>query len=316
MTVPPSSVSFPVLVLPLPGAETLAQALARHLQAPLAALEYRRFPDGESYYRIDGDVRGAQVVVVAALRAPDPQALGLWYVADTLREMGAAGVGLAAPYLPYMRQDARFRPGEAITSRSFGRFVSQAFDWLATVDPHLHRYPSLDRVYSIPAVVVPSASAIARWVGAHVPRPLVVGPDAESEQWAGDVARRVGCPLQVLAKTRHGDRHVDVTAPTADGAGCTPVVVDDIVSSGHTMAEAVRHARAVFGVAPVCVGVHALFDAAARRLVLEAGAERLVTCNTVPDASNAIDVLPDLAAALGPLLRAAAQASCSPRSAP
>ncbi|WP_427913197.1 ribose-phosphate diphosphokinase [Ramlibacter sp. MMS24-I3-19] len=296
-----------VVVLPLPGAEAQAASLAQLLDATAGSLEFRRFPDGESYYRIASDVSDCDVVVVGALRDPDPLALGLWYVADTAREMGARRIGLVAPYLPYMRQDARFRDGEAVTSRSFGRFVSQAFDWLVTVDPHLHRYPTLDIVYSIPSVVVPSAPAIARWLQANVTRPVVIGPDSESEQWAGDVARRVGCPSQVLTKTRLGDRHVEISLPEPGLAeGRQPVLVDDIISSGHTMAEAVRHVRSAFGAAPLCVGVHALFAPEARRLLLDAGASQVLTCNTVPDASNAVDVLPDIAAAVRPLLQAGA----------
>lgn len=293
------------VVLPLPGAQGLAGALATQLGAEAGAVEFRRFPDGESYYRIASSVDGRDVVVVAALRDPDPLALGLAFVADTAREMGARRVGLVAPYLPYMRQDARFHPGEAVTSRTFARFVSQAFDWLVTVDPHLHRYPTLDVVYTIPSTVVPSAPAVARWVRANMARPVIIGPDSESEQWAGDVARRVGCPSQVLTKTRLGDRHVEISLPEPGLAeGRQPVLLDDIISSGHTMAEAVRHVRSAFGAAPVCIGVHALFAPEARDLLLAAGASRVLTCNTVPDASNAVDVLPDVAAAVRPLLQA------------
>lgn len=293
------------LVLGLPGAEACAGPLAALLGAEAGSVDFRRFPDGESYYRIVTPVKGRDVVVVAALRDPDALALGLAFVADTAREMGARRVGLVAPYLPYMRQDARFQPGEAITSRTFARFVSQAFDWLVTVDPHLHRYPTLDVVYTIPSTVVPSAPAVARWVQAHLARPVIIGPDSESEQWTGDVARRVGCPSQVLTKTRLGDRHVEISLPEPGLAeGRQPVLLDDIISSGHTMAEAVRHVRSAFGTAPVCVGVHALFAPAARELLLAAGASQVLTCNTVPDASNAIDVLPDIAAAVRPLLQA------------
>jgi ribose-phosphate pyrophosphokinase len=293
-----------MLLLPLPGAERLASPLAARLDATVSPPEFRRFPDGESYWRIDGDPQWEDVVVLAALRDPDPQALALLFLADTLREMGARRILLAAPYLPYMRQDARFRTGEAITSRSFGRFVSQAYDGLVTVDPHLHRYHALDQVYGIPSVVVRSAPAIAQWIGDNVERPLIVGPDAESEQWARDVAERAGCPWQVLRKTRHGDRHVEITLPDPAGAaGRTPVLVDDIVSSGHTMAEAARHVRATFGVAPLCVAVHALFAPGAQALLRDAGAARVVSCNTVPDDSNAVDVLPLFADGVKALLQ-------------
>lgn len=249
-----------MIILPAPGAEQAAADLAVHLQAPVGRVEARRFPDGESYLRLHDDLAGKHVVVVASLRDPDPQALGLWYLAQTARELGARGVGIVAPYLPYMRQDKRFQPGEAVTSVTFARFLSQAFDWLVTVDPHLHRRASLAEVYSIPAENVASAPAIARWVAANIVEPVIVGPDAESEHWASDVAGRVGCPFIVLAKRRLGDRSVEISVPQVKThAGRNPVLIDDIISSARTMAVAVRQVRSVFESAPVCIGVHAVF---------------------------------------------------------
>jgi len=287
------------LVLPLPGSEASAEVLAVHLNAPLGRVEARRFPDGESYLRLHDEPAGRDVVVVAGLRDPDPQALRLWFLAQTARELGARSVGLVAPYLPYMRQDARFAPGEAITSGTFARFISQAFDWLVTVDPHLHRLASLSEVYTIPATRVASASAIARWVTQQVSRPVIIGPDSESEQWAGEVATRVGCPSIVLHKRRLGDRRVEISIPDAqDFAGCSPVLIDDIVSSARTMAEAVHHVRTAFGRAPVCIGVHAVFAPDAMQALRDAGAEQVITCNTLPHESNAIDVMGDVAGAV------------------
>lgn len=288
-----------MIVLPAPGAQLTANGLAVHLKAPLGEVESRRFPDGESYLRIKDGVEGCAVVLAASLRDPDPQALSLWYLADAARELGARQVGLVAPYLPYMRQDERFQPGEAVTSRTFAQFLSSRFDWIVTADPHLHRYGSLSDIYTVPAQAVASAPAIARWVLAQVPQPLIVGPDAESEQWAADVARRVGCPAIVLAKTRLGDRRVEITVPDpGPHAGRTPVLIDDIISSARTMAVAARRVRDAFGQAPICVGVHAVFASDAMQTLREAGAGRIVTCNTLPHETNAIDVGPELAAAV------------------
>lgn len=291
-------------VLPAPGAERSASELAAHLSANLAVVESRRFPDGEFYLRLHADVDQREVIVVAALRDPDPQALGLWFLAQTARDLGATRVGLVAPYLPYMRQDKRFQPGEAVTSTTFARFVSQAFDWLVTVDPHLHRRSSLADIYSVPAQAVASAPAIARWVSANVASPVIVGPDSESEQWASDVATRVGCPFIVLSKKRLGDRSVEISVPEAGAhAGRTPVLIDDIISSARTMAVAVRQVRSVFGQAPLCIGVHAVFAPDALRALEEAGADRVVTCNTLPHESNAVDVLGDVAQAVKHILQ-------------
>jgi ribose-phosphate pyrophosphokinase len=284
-------------ILPVPGAERAAADLAAHLSATLGVVESRRFPDGESYLRLHSDVDQQDVVVVASLRDPDPQALALWFLAQTARDLGAARVGLVAPYLPYMRQDTRFQPGEAITSTTFARFLSQAFDWLVTVDPHLHRRGSLDEIYTVPARAVASAPAIARWVVANVESPVIVGPDSESEQWATDVARRVGCPAIVLSKRRLGDRSVEISVPDAEAhAGRNPVLIDDIISSARTMAMAVRQVRVAFGTAPVCIGVHAVFAPDALQVLQEAGAGQVVTCNTLPHDTNGVDVLGDVAA--------------------
>lgn len=288
-----------MLLLPAPGAEGAAATLAAHLKAAIGRVEARRFPDGESYLRLHDDPAGKDVVVVASLRDPDPQALRLWYLAQTARDLGARRVGLVAAYLPYMRQDKRFQPGEAVTSGTFARFLSQAFDWLVTVDPHLHRLASLSEVYSIPADNVASAPAIARWVAANVVQPVIVGPDSESEQWASDVAGRVGCPFIVLSKRRLGDRSVEISVPHSEAyGGRAPVLIDDIISSARTMAVAVRQVRSVFGTDPVCIGVHAVFAPDAMQALEEAGAARVVTCNTLPHPSNGIDVMGEVAQAI------------------
>jgi len=289
-------------VLALPGAEAAAGRLATCLAALLGRIESRRFPDGETYLRVATSVAGSEAIVVAELRRPDARIPGLLFLADAARELGASRVGLVAAYLPYMRQDARFREGEALTSRSFARLVGTAFDWLITVDPHLHRYPTLDALYEIPCRVVAAAPAIADWVREHVVRPHLVGPDAESEQWVREVGALVGCPWTVLQKQRRGDRDVVLALPELAGmAGRTPVLIDDIVSSGSTLAAAAQRLCEAGLEAPVCIGVHAVLSAGATDRLAAAGVSRFVTCNTLRHASNAIDITPGLAQAVGAL---------------
>jgi ribose-phosphate pyrophosphokinase len=99
-------------VLCLPGAERLAERLRKRLDAEPASLAIHRFPDSERCVRITGDVAGRAVVLVAALDRPDEKLLPLLFAAATARDLGATTVGLVAPYLPYLRQDRRFHPGE------------------------------------------------------------------------------------------------------------------------------------------------------------------------------------------------------------
>jgi ribose-phosphate pyrophosphokinase len=294
-----------VQVVSMPAAEAFGERLAQRLGVLHGRLESRRFPDGEIYLRMTDEVIGRHVAVVAQLRDPDPQLPGLFFLADALRELGAASVGLVAPYLPYMRQDTRFRPGEAITSLSFARLVSGAFSWLVTVDPHLHRYATLDTIYRLRTATVSSAPAIADWVRSQVPHPHIVGPDEESTPWVSGVAAAVGCSYSVLRKHRSGDHSVELTLPDMHaGQGRTPVLVDDIISSGQTLATTVRRLRALGLAAPVCIGVHAIFAGDADAALHAAGAGRVVSCNTLPHASNAIDVTAGLADAVRAMIDA------------
>lgn len=279
------------VVLPLPGNEQLATALAAELGAEVGRLTLRRFPDGESYARLDTPVKDRDVVLLCTLDRPDDKVLPLLFVAATSAELGAAQVGLVAPYLAYMRQDRRFQSGEAVTSGHFARLLSGAVDWVVTVDPHLHRRTSLSEIYSVPTAVMHAAPLVAAWIRANVARPLLVGPDVESQQWVRAVAEDAGAPHVVLAKIRRGDRDVEVSVPEVERwSAHTPVLVDDIISTARTMIETVRHLARAGLAAPICVGVHAVFADRAYEDLLGAGAAQVVTCNTIPHASNAIDV--------------------------
>lgn len=283
----------------LPENEGFVSTLTERLGASTGDLVLRRFPDGECYHRVGTDVEGRAVVLVCTLHRPDDKVVPLLLVSGTLRDLGAASVGLVAPYLAYMRQDRVFQAGEGVTSAIFARFLSGLFDWLVTVDPHLHRRGSLSDIYRIPAVAVHAAPEIAAWIGDQVASPLLVGPDAESAQWAAAVAAKAGAPHVVLEKTRRGDREVEISVPDVDRwRSHTPVLVDDIISTARTMIETISHLKAAGLPAPICVGVHAVFADRAYEDLLVAGASRVVTCNTIPHPSNAIDVSGSVARAV------------------
>ncbi len=290
------------VVLSLPENEATADRLARALDAERGQLLVRSFPDGESYVRVASPVAGRDVVVVCGLDRPDAKLVPLLFTLETSRELGATTVGLVAPYLCYMRQDRAFHEGEAVAARLFARILSRSLDWLVTVDPHLHRIHDLAEVYPIPSRVVHAAPAVAEWVRANLERPLFVGPDSESEQWVADVARRAGAPSIVLAKTRLGDRDVEVSVPEVERwRDHTPVLVDDIVSTGRTLLATVAHLRAAGMRDPTCIAVHGLFADQADEALAAAGA-RVVTANSVAHATNRIDLLPLLGAAVSELV--------------
>lgn len=287
------------LLVALPGNEELATALAVRLQTDIAGALIRQFPDGESYLRYETDLSGRDVLLVCTLNQPDAIAMRLLFAAEAARELGAASVALVAPYLSYMRQDSRFYPGEAVTSRHFAGLLSRTFDWLVTVDPHLHRYVTLDEIYTIPTRVMPAAPWIAQWVQDNVENPVLIGPDEESEQWVRAVAQAAELPFVILEKVRSGDRDVAVSGGiSAQWQAHTPVILDDIISTGRTMIETIEALQSAAMLAPVCVGVHGVFVDGAYEELLRSGAQRIVTCDTILHESNAIEITDGLCTAV------------------
>ncbi|MDU1804569.1 MAG: ribose-phosphate pyrophosphokinase, partial [Bradyrhizobium sp.] len=282
----------PTLLFSMPGNERLTTELADQLDCETGKLNTRQFPDGETYLRFATDLNKRSVAIVCTLAHPDEKILPLIFAAATARELGASKVGLVAPYLAYMRQDRRFNAGEAVTSRQVARLISEAFDWMVTIDPHLHRYGDLSEIYSIPTRVVHAAPLISKWVKANIEKPLIIGPDSESEQWVAAVASDAAAPYCVLEKVRHGDRDVRITLRNLEAwQGRTAVLVDDIISSGRTMIEAVRLLAGQGWPPPVCIAVHGLFADHSDELLVGAGA-RVVTTNSVGTGRSEIDIGP------------------------
>ena len=281
------------ILFPLPGNDAMATELAVSLNAYTGRLELHRFPDGETNPRFPDEVKGREIVLVCTLDRPDEKFLPLVFAASTARERGAKRVGLAAPYLAYMRQDRHFEPGDAETAPIFAKLLSQHFDWLVTVDPHLHRIKKLEEIYEIPTRVIHAAKPVARWIADNVTDAVLIGPDEESAQWVEAIARDAGKPFTVLTKTRHGDRDVKVSVPHVERwRDATPVLVDDIISTGRTMAETLGHLSRE-GLKPaICIGVHAVFAQGALEGLRAAGAKRIVTTNTISHETNAIDIGP------------------------
>ena len=287
-------------LLALPTGRRFADRLADAGGFGTLEVDHRHFPDGESYVRLPEGRQDDEVAVVASLHPPNTALIDAILAAETAREAGAVRVGLVAPYLAYLRQDDQFRDGEGVTSRYVADLVSARFDWLACVDPHLHRWDSLESIYSIPTWTVSAASATADWLDSNVERPVVIGPDDESAQWVEPTAGELDAPHAILSKERTGDRSVSIDAGDLSVVreNCTPIILDDIISSGGTMIEAVRRLRERGFEAPVCVGIHGLFADEAYDDLMAAGAREIVTTDTVEHHTNEIRVAGAVAEAL------------------
>ncbi len=276
------------------SAERIAQAAG----IGLAQIARHRFPDGELKLRLP-PVLPKQVVLLRTLDHPNEKLVELLLVSRTARLLGAQHITLVAPYLAYMRQDIAFNPGEVVSQRVVGSFLATLFDAIITVDPHLHRVATLEEAVPVPrAVVLSGAPLLADWIADHVDKPLLVGPDEESAQWVAQAADRHQCDFAVCRKIRHGDRHVEVALPDVKVSGRNIVLLDDVASSGHTLAVATRLLLAA-GAARVDVAVtHALFADDALNLIQTAGVSEVWSTDCIPHSTNAVSMAPAIAAAL------------------
>lgn len=293
------------LVLALPGNEPLAQALAARAGFALGTVEARALPDGETYVRIlpDAHPRDRDVAIVGSLIPPNAQAMALLFLAGTARDMGARRIGAVCPYLAYLRQDRRKLDGEALTASYFAEILSGSLDWLVTLEPHVRGKPGLTHLYSIPTRSLAVTEPITAWLRREVKSPLLIGPDEGSRAQIERIAEAGGFPFAILRKARVADDDVRIEGGALpELRGKTPVLVDDILSTGGTMAASAKRIVSAGGTAPICLAVHGVFAQGAEARLKAAGVGRVVTCNTISHATNAIDVTGIIADALGEIL--------------
>lgn len=269
----------------------LTHAIGHALSIPVGKAEIRNFPDGESYLRIKSEVKNKTVILVCNLDKPNKKIVPLLFMAKTLNELGALKTLLVAPYLPYMRQDKRFHLGEALTSTIFADLLSNYVDGLITIDPHLHRIHQLTELYSIPSTTLHATKEIADWVSTNVRNPFLIGPDEESWQWVSEIAQCYTTPFIVAHKKRLGDKQVVISLPHLTATHHTPVLIDDIISSGVSMLEVIKELIKRGLKKPICIGVHALFNNQTQVNLLGGGAKEIITCNTINHSTNRINIV-------------------------
>jgi ribose-phosphate pyrophosphokinase len=279
-----------------------ALRLAAALGLPITPVGLHRFPDGESLVTAPG--AGRTAILFRSLDNPNAKLLETLLAAAALRRQGAQTLILVAPYLCYMRQDKEFAPGQAVSAEIMGAWLGQTFDGVVTVAPHLHRVARLDDVVTARTALALDPGPLMAGGFTHAPgeKLFVLGPDEESEPLARSFAATLGAPYAAARKIRRGDRDVDVTYAADALDDARVILIDDMISTGETLAACARQARAAGARRIDAVTAHVVGPADPTPVLKAAGIGALLSCDTLAHPSNRFETAPLIAAALKPLI--------------
>lgn len=279
----------------------LAEAASREAGMPLGKCEVERFPDGEVTVRLATPVRGKEVFLLQSTSPPvDEHLVELLAFADACRRAAAARITAIIPYFGYSRADKRVGRREPIMARVVADVLAASgVHHLIFVDPHT---PQLEGFFCGPVDSLTAVPTLCRALAGRLPEgAVVVAPDAGRVQLATDYANRLGIPLVVLHKRRESGTETHVTHVVGDVADRPCLIVDDMISTGGTIAGSVE-ALLEAGARPemVVAATHGLFVGSAREKLSHPAVREIVVADTVPP--PAWDRPPVRVASVAPLL--------------
>ncbi|MEM1545028.1 MAG: ribose-phosphate diphosphokinase [Candidatus Methanomethylicia archaeon] len=272
----------------------LAVNVSKLISTPIVPSEYKVFPDGEVYVRINGDVSGKPVAIFQSFALkPNDYLMEFILLSDLVRDLGASKIIAVIPYFAYTRQDDRFKPGEALSIKTIASiFKSLNIDSIVTIDMHLHRISNPSELFKIPVYNLSAMGLLMDYVMlSFKPEfPIVIGPDEESKQWAEIAAKRANIEYDVLEKIRYDSHRVTVKPKRLNVDGKDVILVDDIISTGVTMVEAIKALRSYGARKIITACTHPILVNQALSKILEAGAEAVIGTDTVPSPVSYVSV--------------------------
>lgn len=277
-----------MLILTFPDNRRQAQRLATRLDLQLAEIYLHHFPDTESLVRLPTDLPD-HVVIYRSLDRPNDKLIELLLCARTARSQGVQRLTLVAPYLCYMRQDTVNQPGEAVSQQIIGSLLADLFDDVITVDPHLHRIQHLQQAIPIDnAITLHATGVIADFLQQQFVYALLVGPDQESEQWVASIAKQTGFDYAVASKIRRSDTDVEITLPEREYHLQPVILIDDMASTGRTLANTAKliHAQGTDNI--IAVITHALFCGNAEQHLLKSGINTIWSTDSIAHSTSVI----------------------------
>lgn len=272
------------------SARTIAEDISKELQQPLIEVTYKRFPDDEFYVRILDDVKGEDVLIIQTTY-PDTKIVELLLMQDAAYEAGADEITVALPYFGYSRQDKKFENGEPISARAIAEHISLHADYVITVDPHKDHL--LD-FFNVPAYSCSAVVEIAKYLK-EKDVDFVLAPDKGAKKRAQQAAGIIDCEYDYMEKIRIDGTTIKIKPKNLDAKNKNVAIIDDIISTGGTMAKSIRELKKQ-GAKKVSVAcTHGLFVGGAKEKLLSAGCDEIISTDTIEDEFSKVKTAPCIA---------------------
>jgi ribose-phosphate pyrophosphokinase len=288
-----------VIVVPGPASQNLGKKIAENLKASVAPVNLKTFPDGEYCLRFDSDLKDEEVIVVQSSGPPqDTNVLQLLILIHTAKDLGAEKVTAVVPYMAFARQDKRFLPGEAISVATIVKTIeASGADRFLTVN--IHSKGILKR-FSIPTENLSAITLLAEhFKNRGFDGAFSLSPDKGAIGLAKEANRVLGGGCGWLSKERNRfTGEIQMEEKSFDVKGRDVIVFDDIISTGGTIAKAVKMLKTQGAQRVYTACVHPLLIGDARKKILESGAEGIVGTDSIPSSVKTVSLAPLIAEAL------------------
>ena len=290
----------PPLLFALGASKSFGEAVAAEIGLELSAHEEREFPDGEHKARPLVEVGDRDVYVIHSLagsggQSPNDKLIRLLFFIGALKDAGAGRVTAVTPYLPYARKDRRTKPRDPVSMR----YVAALFEALGTdrlMAFEIHNVAAFENaIRSCRGENLPAAGVLAEHVLPLLGEEpvVVVSPDSGGAKRANlfrtVLENRLGKPVgNALLEKHRSAGVVSGSLFAGEVAGCTAIIVDDLIASGGTIVRAAKACREAGAGKTIAAAAHGLFSGGAPALFGEDGPELVFVCDSVevPEVAN------------------------------